>query len=120
MTSTEQHDPLPIPGAEEIEAALLAVPGVVRMYPSGSVVSRVSRFGAAALGLASSSRPRLTERQGTLTWEVSIGVSASRPVAETVEDVSRALEALYSGGTTPTPLLRLTVVHVDDAPAEAG
>lgn len=120
MTSTEQHNSLPIPGAEEVEAALLAVPGVVRIYPSGSVVSRVSRFGAVALGLAPSSRLRLTERQGTLTWEVSLGVSASRPVAETVEDVSSAVEALYAGGTTPMPLLRLTVVHVDDAPAEAG
>lgn len=119
MNRTEQYGPTDAPGAAEIESALVAIPGVVRLYPSGSVVSRAAGLGAALIGAGEPpARVRVAARGGAVTLAVSLGVSSSRPVPETVDEVARAIELLYSGTATPAPLLRLTVVHVDDSHAE--
>lgn len=115
-----ENDAMPVaPSAPEVERALLGIRGVVHLYPAGSALSRAVDLGAAAWGAGElRSRVRVDDASATAQITVSLGVSAGRPVLETLGDVTEALAALYAEADRPEPILHLTVVHLDDRPLE--
>lgn len=103
--------------AARIESALRSAPGVRSIYRSGSLVSNLIGRGAAALGLSADGEPLVAvvwegERAGV---EASIAVDSAVGAADTVRAAQTAIEALLVAIDVEPSVIRLTVVHVQEA-----
>lgn len=103
--------------AAQIESALRSTPGVRSVYRSGSLVSNLIGRGAAALGLSGDGEPLVA-----VVWEgeraeveASIAVDSTIGAADTVRAAQRAIEALLAAMDVEASVIRLTVVHVQEA-----
>lgn len=103
--------------AARIESALRATPGVRSIYRSGSLVSNLIGRGAAALGLIGDGEPLVAVawEGGRAGVEASIAVDSTICAADTVRVAQTAIEALFAEVDVEASVIRLTVVHVQEA-----
>lgn len=103
-----------------IEAAVRSVPGVTAVYSAGSLAMRIADAGARLLGVRDGAVPlvRVEEDAEGLRVEVAIGVRAAGGAGLVARAVHAAIRAVVDEPDRPHPVVRLTVVHVDEDPAE--
>ncbi len=104
--------------AADIEAAVLAVPGVTAIFRSGTTVSKVVDAGARLLGIRvdDASLVRIEQTPESVRVDVAVGVRASARATETARRAHAAIDALIAQRSGAPTEIHLTVVHVDDNP----
>lgn len=104
--------------AEDIDAAVRAVPGVSDLFPAGGVGEVVRELGATALGIGGDGAPRVrvSESPGGIEVELAVGVAESAGAVATCAEVEHAIRVLFEVRDVPLRELRVTVVLVDDSP----
>jgi len=102
----------------EVESVVLAVPGVVGLYRTGSAVTNLIGAAAERLGASADAVSRVTvaQREGRTEVDIAIGVESGAAAAETAQAVSQRVEAALVAQAVPEPLIRVTIVYV----AETG
>jgi len=100
--------------AAVIESAVRAVPAVTNVFRSGSLVGNAMAAAAEHLGIGETGTPLVSVgvEDAGVRVEVSIGAASSAPVAETVREVQRAIDAAADAAGTTVTSSRVTVVHV--------
>lgn len=100
----------------EIEAAVLATPGVVALYRTGTAVTNL--VGAAVERLSGSegaaTRAVVTKKDGTTQVEIALGIESGGSSLEIAQAVRDRVTALLVAAGEPEPFIRLTVVYVAD------
>lgn len=101
--------------ASEIEARVLEVPGVTSVLRSGSLASQVIEAGRALITPGQEPRPLVHLSQTSEGWsvEIALGVSESRHIVETVQQVDALVLAIMKMHTGELAARQLTVVHVE-------
>jgi hypothetical protein len=99
--------------ALRLETVVRAVPGVTNLYRSGSLVSHLIGDGAAALGVAGSGAPLITvtDGDGDVTVQASLGVAADAGSAATLRAVR---EAIIEAMVPRAVRVHLTVAYLHD------
>lgn len=100
----------------EIEKAVLATPGVVALYRTGSVVTNLIGAAAERIGGSEDAAARVvvTEADGTTRVEIAIGIESVASAVEIAQTVRERVAALFVERGEETPFIRLAVVHVMD------
>ena len=108
--------------AAAVEAATRAVPGVVRIFRTGTIVSKLVDAGARLVGVRDGDAPlvRLEQTPEGTRVEIAIGVDASAGAVEAVHRVHDALDALLAEHDIRPEEIRVTVVHVDETAPSKG
>lgn len=113
----------------QIEDVVLATPGVLGLYRTGSVVRNAVGAAVEALagavdrtGAAETPRRIVVGRDGDdLTVDIAIGIAADAGAVATTQTVRDAVTGLLAAWGEHTARLRITVVRIaDGAPATAG
>lgn len=107
--------------AVEIETVVLATPGVLALYRSGSAVSNLVGAAAERWGKSEDAASRVVVAQSEDRTEVAIaiGIESGAPAVEVAQEVREQVQALLVARNEPTPFVRLTVMHVSDGRALA-
>lgn len=103
----------------EIEAAVLATPGVLALYRTGSVVTNLIGAAAESLGVSEDAATRVVVRRtaDVTEVEVAIGIESGAGAVDVAEAVRERVRGLIAA--EPGPFVRITVVHVADGRALA-
>ncbi|MEB4613712.1 hypothetical protein OOT08_03575 [Leucobacter sp. M11] len=107
--------------ATDIEAAILATPGVTTIFRTGTTASKLAEAGARLLGIRDAKTPLVAiERTSEqVSVDVSIGVTGPASVVDTVCRLHTVIDALITQETGGPAEIRITVAHIDgDALAE--
>ena len=108
--NAENHEDI----AGQIQAAILATPGVRTVYRSGSLVSNLAEVGATAIGLRAADHPVVAVRAGESGVDVdaSIGIDYSAPAREVLRAVRAAIGAAALAAGVKATVIALTVAYV--------
>lgn len=100
----------------EIEAIVVATPGVLALYRTGSAVRNV--IGAAAERLRvreeAASRVVVAQKEDRTEVDIAIGIESGSSAVEVAAAVRERVRVLLVDLNQPSPFIRLTVVHVAD------
>ncbi len=100
--------------ARRVEDVVLGTSGVRAVYRPGSLVGNLVDAGATALGIRPDSAPvvAVTEVDGSVIVEASVGVDDSRPAQVVLGEVRLAVERVLAVAGMRAERLLLTVAHV--------
>ncbi|MGF6822560.1 hypothetical protein M2317_001467 [Microbacterium sp. ZKA21] len=102
--------------ATALEAAVLAVPGVVGLYRSGTLLGNALEAATEVIGLRDASpRLRITREAERTRVEAAIGASESTAASITIARVRDAIIEVVAGRSLPPADVVLTVVRVEPA-----
>lgn len=97
-----------------LEAAVLAVPGVVGLYRSGTLLGNALEAATQAVGLRDAgSRLRISEEAERTGVEAAIGVSEAEAASITIARVRDAIIEVVAEHALPPADVVLTVVRVE-------
>lgn len=104
--------------AADIEAAILATPGVTAVFRTGSTTAKIIASGATVLGLRETNNPlvRIESTTEQISVEVSIGVTGAVSVIDTVKRLHSLISAMSTQITGQPTETRITVAHIDETP----
>lgn len=107
--------------AGEIETVVLATPGVVALYRSGSAVTNLIDAAAERWGKSDDAASRVVVAQSDDHYEVTIavGIESAATAVEVAQAVRDEVQTLLVARNEPTAFVRITVVHVADEAALA-
>lgn len=100
----------------DVEAVVLATPGVLALYRTGSTVANAVGEAAELLNLSEDAAKRvvIVQSEDRTEVDIAIGIDSGSGAVELVQTVRGLVEALLVERGQPAPFVRLTVVHIAD------
>lgn len=107
--------------AGDIEAVVLATPGVLALYRSGSAVKNLIGAAAERWGTSedAASRVVIVQSEDRTEAVIAIGIESGAAAVGVAQAVREQVQAMLVARNEPAPFVRLTVMHVADGSALA-
>ncbi|MGM7698428.1 hypothetical protein [Microbacterium sp. A84] len=100
----------------DIEVLVLATPGVLALYRTGSVVTNLISAAVEQWGTSedAASRVVVTRRGDVAEVDIAIGIESAAGAVETAQAVHERVQALLLSRGEQGAFVRITVAHVAD------